>query len=110
VKNVRQAHECQDHGETQQIDDDLEFLVDGLKPVGATSSRYLSAISLAKKCTNPTFRYCTDLCWLLDSMWVILLNLLHTGNLRFVALFHNSATNEHGVLPKTSKISVNTLK
>ena len=56
VRNVRQAHECQDHGENQQIDDDLEFLLDGLKPREATSSRYLSAVSLAKKCTNPTFR------------------------------------------------------
>ncbi|XP_067950851.1 wings apart-like protein homolog [Watersipora subatra] len=56
VRNVRQAHECQDHGENQQIDDDLEFLLEGLEPRGPISGRYLSAVSLAKKCTNATFR------------------------------------------------------
>jgi len=34
----------------------------------------------------------------------ILLNLVHTGSLQFLAIFHNLAANEHGFLPKTSKI------
>jgi len=42
--------------------------------------------------------------------WVILLNLLHTGNLQFLGIFYNLVANEHGFLPKTSKISINTPK
>jgi len=42
--------------------------------------------------------------------WVILLNLVHTGHLEFLAIFHNLAANEHGFLPKASKISVDTFK
>jgi len=30
--------------------------------------------------------------------------LLHTGNLKFLAIFHKLAANEHGFLPNTSKI------
>jgi len=41
---------------------------------------------------------------------VILLNLVHTGNFQFSAIFDNLAANEHGFLPKTSKISINTPK
>jgi len=36
--------------------------------------------------------------------WVILLNLVHTGNLQFSAIFYNLAANEHAFLLKTSKI------
>jgi len=36
--------------------------------------------------------------------WVILLILVHTGNLQFLAIFHKLAANEQGLLPKTSKI------
>jgi len=31
------------------------------------------------------------------------LNLVHTGHLQFLAIFHNLAGNEHGFLPKTSE-------
>jgi len=41
---------------------------------------------------------------------VILLNLVHTRNLQFLAIFYNLAANKHGVLPKTNKISINTPK
>jgi len=34
--------------------------------------------------------------------WVILLELVHTGNLQFLAIFCNIAANEYGILPKTS--------
>jgi len=37
---------------------------------------------------------------------VILLNLVHTGNIQFLAIFHNLVANEHGLLPKTSKILI----
>jgi len=42
--------------------------------------------------------------------WVILLNLVHTGYLQFLAIFRNLAGNEHGFLPKTSKEPINTPK
>jgi len=35
-------------------------------------------------------------------------NLVHTGNLQFLAMFYNLAANEHRFLPRTSKISINT--
>jgi len=41
--------------------------------------------------------------YILDN-WVILLILVHTGNFQFLAVFHKLATNEQGLLPKTSKI------
>jgi len=37
-------------------------------------------------------------------IWGILLNLVYTGNLQFLAIFYNLAANEHRLLPKTSKI------
>jgi len=42
--------------------------------------------------------------------WVILLNIVHTQNLWFLAIFHNLAGNEHGFLAKTSKTQINTPK
>jgi len=37
-------------------------------------------------------------------MWVILLNLVHTGNLQLLAIFYNLAANEHGFFcPKLVK-------
>jgi len=43
-------------------------------------------------------------------MSVILLNLVHTENLQFLAISHSLAANEHGFLPKTTKISIKTPK
>jgi len=40
----------------------------------------------------------------------LLLNLVHTGHLQFVGIFLKLAANEHGFLPKTSKISITTPK
>jgi len=40
----------------------------------------------------------------LNFSWVILLNLVHIKNFQFLAIFYNLAANEHGFLPKTSKI------
>jgi len=35
--------------------------------------------------------------------WVILLYLVHTGNLQFLATFYNLAVKEHGFCPKLVK-------
>jgi len=43
-------------------------------------------------------------------LWVILLNLVHTGYLQFLAIFHDLAGNEHDFLPKTRKVPINTQK
>jgi len=40
----------------------------------------------------------------------ILLNLVHTGYLQFLVIFHNLNANEHGILTKTSKTPINTSK
>jgi len=45
-----------------------------------------------------------------NDTWVILLNLVHTGYLQFLTIFHNLAGNEPEFLPKTSKAPINTLK
>jgi len=47
---------------------------------------------------------------ILNWLWVILLNLVHTRNLQFLAIFHNLADSEHVFLAKTSKTSINTPK
>jgi len=41
---------------------------------------------------------------------IILPNSVHTGNLQFLAIFHNLAANEHNFFSKTSKTSINTSK
>ncbi|XP_064608984.1 wings apart-like protein homolog [Liolophura sinensis] len=56
VKNVKQAHECQEIGETQEFMDDIEYLLVGLLDTEPTSVRCLSCLSLATKCTMASFR------------------------------------------------------
>ncbi|XP_052771917.1 wings apart-like protein homolog [Mya arenaria] len=56
VKNVKEAHECQEHGETQEFDDDIEYLLAGIESVEPMSTRCLSCIGLAQKSTIPAFR------------------------------------------------------
>lgn len=56
VKNVKEAHECQEHGETQEFSDDIEYLLAGLKEGEPMSTRCLSCIGLAQKCILPAFR------------------------------------------------------
>ena len=41
VKNVKEAHECQEHGETQEFDDDIEYLLAGIEAVEPMSTRCL---------------------------------------------------------------------
>jgi len=45
-----------------------------------------------------------------NSKWIILLNLVHTENLQFLAIFHNLAANEHRFLLQTSERSRDTPK
>ncbi|XP_065651824.1 wings apart-like protein homolog isoform X2 [Hydra vulgaris] len=56
VKNAKPAHECFEDGQNQQLQDDVEYLLDGLKPSHAISTRCLSALDLALKTTASGFR------------------------------------------------------
>lgn len=56
VRNVKKAHQCHESGETQEFNDDIEYLLDGLQSTIPTSTRCLSVLSLAAKCMVPGFR------------------------------------------------------
>ena len=56
IKNVKSAHEINDHGEFQEFTDDVEYICDGMKPRNKISARCLAAISLAQKAMTPQFR------------------------------------------------------
>ncbi|KAK3101252.1 hypothetical protein FSP39_002172 [Pinctada imbricata] len=56
VRNVKEAHECQEYGETQDFSDDVDYLLVGLKEGEPMSTRCLSCIGLAQKSILPAFR------------------------------------------------------
>lgn len=56
VRNVKKAHQIQEIGEFQEMDDDVEYLLDALQPNIAIATRCLSALQLASKCMTPSFR------------------------------------------------------
>lgn len=56
VRNVKKAHQIQEIGEAQEMDDDVEYLLDALQPHIQASTRCLSALQLASKCLTPAFR------------------------------------------------------
>ncbi|CAG4945474.1 unnamed protein product [Colias eurytheme] len=56
VRNVKKAHQIQEIGEFQEFNDDVEYLLDALQDNNPMSTRCLSAITLASKCTAPAFR------------------------------------------------------
>lgn len=56
VRNVKKAHQMQEIGEFQDINDDVEYILDALQDNNPMSTRCLSAITLAMKCTVPAFR------------------------------------------------------
>ncbi|KAL4711427.1 hypothetical protein ACJJTC_016181 [Scirpophaga incertulas] len=56
VRNVKKAHQIQEIGEFQELNDDVEYLLDSLQDNNPMSTRCLSAITLASKCTAPAFR------------------------------------------------------
>ncbi|XP_013194045.1 protein wings apart-like [Amyelois transitella] len=56
VRNVKKAHQIQEIGEFQELNDDVEYILDALQDNNPMSIRCLSAITLASKCTAPAFR------------------------------------------------------
>ena len=56
VRNVKKAHQIQEIGEFQEMDDDVEYILDALKSHNPMATRCLSAIQLASKCMTPAFR------------------------------------------------------
>lgn len=56
VRNVKTAHQIQEIGEYQEMDDDVEYILDALQPHNPISTRCLSALQLASKCMTPAFR------------------------------------------------------
>lgn len=53
---VKQAHQIQEIGEFQEMDDDVEYILDTLQPKYPILTRCLSAMQLASKCMTPEFR------------------------------------------------------
>ncbi|EDW82531.2 uncharacterized protein Dwil_GK25084 [Drosophila willistoni] len=56
VRNVKTAHQIQEIGEYQEMDDDVEYILDALQPHNPPPTRCLSALQLATKCMTPAFR------------------------------------------------------
>ncbi|XP_055910314.1 protein wings apart-like [Eupeodes corollae] len=56
VRNVKTAHQIQEFGEYQEINDDVDYFLEALQPHNQISTRCLSAIKLASKCMTPGFR------------------------------------------------------
>lgn len=56
VRNVKQAHQIQEIGEFQEMDDDVEYILDTLQPRNPIVTRCLSAIQLSTKCMTAAFR------------------------------------------------------
>ena len=56
IKNVKKAHQIQDSGEFQEFNDDVDYILDGLRAHNNLSTRCLSTVTLASKCMEPAFR------------------------------------------------------
>ncbi|XP_055605799.1 protein wings apart-like [Uranotaenia lowii] len=56
VRNVKNAHQIQEIGEFQEMDDDVEYILSALQPDNPSATRCLSAMTLATKCMTPAFR------------------------------------------------------
>ncbi|XP_058825793.1 protein wings apart-like [Topomyia yanbarensis] len=56
VRNVKKAHQIQEIGESQEMDDDVEYILSALQPDNPNATRCLSAVTLATKCMTPAFR------------------------------------------------------
>lgn len=56
VRNVKQAYQCHESGETQEFNDDIEYLLEGVQPGNPIAARCLSVVGLASKCMVPAFR------------------------------------------------------
>ncbi|KAH9503996.1 hypothetical protein Btru_067513 [Bulinus truncatus] len=56
VHHVKQSHEVQELGETQDFMDEVDYLLDSLQDIKSKSIRCLSCLKLAGKCISPAFR------------------------------------------------------
>ncbi|KFM74017.1 Protein wings apart-like protein, partial [Stegodyphus mimosarum] len=56
VKNVKQAYQCHESGETQEFNDDIEYLLECVQDCNGIGTRCLSVLNLAAKCMGPAFR------------------------------------------------------
>lgn len=56
IRNVKKAHQMQEIGEFQEMDDDVEYILESLKSQNPIATRSLAAIQLAFKCMTPAFR------------------------------------------------------
>lgn len=56
IRNVKKAHQMQEIGEFQEMDDDVEYILESLKAQNPIATRSLAAIQLASKCMTPAFR------------------------------------------------------
>ena len=56
IRNVKKAHQMQEIGEFQEMDDDVEYILESLKSHNPIATRTLAAIQLASKCMTPAFR------------------------------------------------------
>lgn len=56
IRNVKKAHQMQEIGEFQEMDDDVEYILELLKSQNPIATRSLAAIQLASKCMTPAFR------------------------------------------------------
>lgn len=56
VRNVKKAHQIQESGEAQEMDDDVEYLLESVQSHNPSQTRCLSAIGIAAKCLAPAFR------------------------------------------------------
>lgn len=56
VRNVKKAHQIQEIGEFQEMDDDVEYILSALQRDQQLATRCLSALQLASKCMTPAFR------------------------------------------------------
>lgn len=56
IRNVKKAHQIQEIGEFQEMDDDVDYILDALQSHNPMATRCLSAIQLASKCMTPAFR------------------------------------------------------
>ncbi|KAK8770165.1 hypothetical protein V5799_013370, partial [Amblyomma americanum] len=56
VRNVKKAYQCHESGETQEFNDDIDYLLEGVQPSNPIGARCLSVVGLASKCMVPAFR------------------------------------------------------
>ncbi|KAI6645979.1 Protein wings apart-like protein [Oopsacas minuta] len=54
--DIKQPHQCRELGQQQMFRDEVQYLLDGIKPAQPVSTRCLAQCSLAAECFSPLFR------------------------------------------------------